>query len=48
MTWFEDASDIVQVLDGLQEGDKVVTSGAWLLNSEYTLRNGKGVMAGHH
>ena len=44
----EESSDVVQVLDGLQEGDMVVTSGAWLLNSEYTLRNGKGVMAGHH
>jgi Cu(I)/Ag(I) efflux system membrane fusion protein len=44
----EESSDVVQILDGLQEGDKVVTSGAWLLNSEYTLRNGKGVMAGHH
>ena len=44
----EESSDVVQVLDGLQEGDKVVTSGAWLLNSEYTLRNGKGVMDGHH
>jgi len=44
----EESSDVVQIVDGLQEGDQVVTSGAWLLNSEYTLRNGSAVMAGHH
>ena len=43
----EQSADQVQVLEGLQEGDRVVISGAWLLNSEYTLRNGSGVMAGH-
>jgi membrane fusion protein, copper/silver efflux system len=44
----EESSDVVQIVDGLKEGDQVVTSGAWLLNSEYMLRNGKSVMAGHH
>ncbi|HSB91480.1 MAG TPA: efflux RND transporter periplasmic adaptor subunit [Flavitalea sp.] len=44
----EESSDMVQIVDGLKEGEQVVTSGAWLLNSEYTLRNGTGVMAGNH
>lgn len=36
----------VQVKQGLKEGDLVVTSGAYLLNSEYLLRNGMSTMEG--
>lgn len=36
----------VEVKSGLQEGDKVVVSGAYLLNSEYIFRNGTAPMAG--
>lgn len=43
----EESGDQVQILDGLEEGEQVVISGAWLLNSEFTLRNGTNVMAGH-
>ena len=43
----EESGDQVQILRGLQEGEEVVISGAWLLNSEFTLRNGTNVMAGH-
>jgi Cu(I)/Ag(I) efflux system membrane fusion protein len=30
----------VEILSGLQPGDVVVTNGAYLINSEYILRNG--------
>lgn len=43
----EESGDHVQVVDGLKEGEQVVVAGAWLLNSEYNLRNGAAVMAGH-
>lgn len=36
----------VEVLSGLKRGDVVVISGAYLLNSEYLLRNGYSTMSG--
>ncbi len=36
----------VEITEGLHEGDIVVTSGAYLLSSEYTFKNGASPMAG--
>jgi Cu(I)/Ag(I) efflux system membrane fusion protein len=45
-TGAEDART-VEITEGIAEGDRVVTSGAYLLHSEYTLRKGADPMAGH-
>jgi Cu(I)/Ag(I) efflux system membrane fusion protein len=37
----------VEIVGGLKEGDVVVTSGAYLLNSEYIFKRGANPMAGH-
>jgi len=37
----------VEITEGIVQGDRVVTSGAYLLHSEYTLRKGTDPMAGH-
>ncbi len=37
----------VEIISGLKTGDIVVTRGAYLLNSEYILKNGTEPMAGH-
>jgi len=37
----------VEIISGLNSGDIVVTSGAYLLNSEYIFRHGTEPMAGH-
>jgi membrane fusion protein, copper/silver efflux system len=39
-------SDEVEITYGLKENERVVTSGAYLLNSEYILKNGSDPMAG--
>lgn len=39
-------SDEVEITSGLKENERVVTSGAYLLNSEYILKNGSDPMAG--
>jgi len=44
-TGLEDG-DRVEIRSGLQAGDVVVTSGAYLLNSEYVFRHGADPMAG--
>jgi Cu(I)/Ag(I) efflux system membrane fusion protein len=36
----------VEIRSGLEAGDKVVTQGAYLVNSEYAFKNGQDVMAG--
>ena len=38
----------VQVTSGLNEGDVVVITGAYLLNSEYVFKRGVSPMSGHH
>lgn len=40
--------DQVEIEEGLDEGDTVVTSGAYLLYSEYILKKGKNPMDGHN
>lgn len=37
----------VEIIDGLNEGDVVVVSGAYLLNSEYIFKKGANPMEGH-
>jgi Cu(I)/Ag(I) efflux system membrane fusion protein len=36
----------IEILSGLQSGDIVITSGAYLLNSEYIFENGNSPMEG--
>ena len=48
VTLGEESADQVAILSGLQENDKVVTSGAYLLYSEFVLKKGGAPMAGHH
>lgn len=36
----------IEITNGLKRGDTVVVSGAYLLNSEFNLRNGGSAMAG--
>lgn len=40
--------DQVEIVEGLMQGDRVVITGAYLLNSEYILKKGSDPMAGHH
>ncbi|MGV3502745.1 MAG: efflux RND transporter periplasmic adaptor subunit [Adhaeribacter sp.] len=47
VTLGEESADQVAVLSGLQESDQVVTSGAYLLYSEFVLKKGSDPMAGH-
>ena len=37
----------IEILSGVKEGDVIVTSGAYLINSEYIFRKGANPMAGH-
>jgi membrane fusion protein, copper/silver efflux system len=39
--------DVVEITEGLDEGDSVVVTGAYLLNSEYILKKGANPMATH-
>jgi membrane fusion protein, copper/silver efflux system len=47
VTLGESGADAVAILTGLQENEKVVTSGAYLLYSEYVLKKGGDLMSGH-
>jgi Cu(I)/Ag(I) efflux system membrane fusion protein len=42
-----ETSRTVEITQGVAEGDRVVTAGAYLLHSEYTLRKGADPMAAH-
>jgi Cu(I)/Ag(I) efflux system membrane fusion protein len=46
VTTGEEGDGFVEIRSGLQPGDAVVTSGAYLLQSEYIFRNGADPMAG--
>lgn len=43
-----ESSDRIEIRSGLQNGDVVVISGAYLLNSEYIFKKGSDPMAGHN
>ena len=38
----------IEIISGLKEGDMIVISGAYLINSEYIFKNGADPMAGHN
>lgn len=42
-----ETNDFTQILHGLNKGDTVVVSGAYLLNSEYMFKKGSNPMEGH-
>lgn len=42
-----ETGDRIEIISGLKPGDVVVTSGAYLLHSEYVFRKGTDPMAGH-
>jgi Cu(I)/Ag(I) efflux system membrane fusion protein len=41
-----ESKDYIEIISGLEEGDAVVTSGAYLLQSEYIFKKGEDPMAG--
>jgi Cu(I)/Ag(I) efflux system membrane fusion protein len=43
----QESGDRIEIKSGLQNGDVVVVSGAYLLNSEYVFKKGADVMEGH-
>jgi membrane fusion protein, copper/silver efflux system len=48
VTLGQESDNQVEITSGLKEGDVVVTSGNYLLNSEYTFKKGADPMAGHN
>ncbi|GAB3532483.1 efflux RND transporter periplasmic adaptor subunit [Pontibacter brevis] len=48
VTLGEESAENVAILNGLKENEKVVTSGAYLLYSEFVLKKGANPMAGHN
>ncbi|CAN5179158.1 efflux RND transporter periplasmic adaptor subunit [soil metagenome] len=42
-----ESGDRIEIINGLKQGDVVVVSGAYLLDSEFRLRNGGNTMGGH-
>jgi Cu(I)/Ag(I) efflux system membrane fusion protein len=42
-----ESNDRIEIKRGLKEGDVIVTSGAYLINSEYIFKKGANPMAGH-
>ncbi len=43
----EESKGFTEITHGLSEGDKIVISGAYLLNSEFVFKKGANPMAGH-
>lgn len=47
MVWIEiENKQFVEIISGLKEGERVVTSGAYLLNSEFILKQGANASMG--
>lgn len=42
-----ETDDRIEILSGVKEGDDIVISGTYLLNSEYIFKKGADPMAGH-
>lgn len=42
-----EVDDRIEIIGGLNAGDVIVTTGAYLINSEYIFKNGANPMAGH-
>ncbi len=42
-----ESDDRIEIKSGVKEGDVIVTSGAYLINSEYIFKKGTNPMAGH-
>ena len=42
-----EAKNMTEIIHGLNKGDIIVFSGAYLLNSEFTIRHGSNPMEGH-
>jgi membrane fusion protein, copper/silver efflux system len=42
-----EVDDRIEITSGLKSGDVIVTTGAYLINSEYIFKNGANPMAGH-
>ncbi|MFD3003939.1 efflux RND transporter periplasmic adaptor subunit [Pontibacter toksunensis] len=48
VTLGEESADNVAILNGVKDNEKIVTSGAYLLYSEFVLKKGANPMAGHN
>jgi Cu(I)/Ag(I) efflux system membrane fusion protein len=44
----QESGDRIEIKSGMQNGDVVVVSGAYLLNSEYIFKKGGDAMGGHN
>ncbi len=42
-----ETDDRIEIISGIKEGDDIVISGTYLLNSEYIFKKGANPMAGH-
>jgi membrane fusion protein, copper/silver efflux system len=42
-----EVGDRIEITSGLKEGDIIVISGAYLINSEYIFKTGADPMTGH-
>jgi len=47
ITTGEENSDEIEIIDGVEENENIVITGAYLLYSELMLKKGGDLMAGH-